>query len=264
MSQKTGDSPSFRSRVLSGESLLGCFLTWPVQGLPEVLALARFDFIVIDAEHGFFSIESIESMVRSSDGAGLPAVVRVPSCPAAETARSLDAGAAGIVYPRAENAAGVRDAIQAAKYPPEGKRGLAGIRANRYGTVPLDSYVRTANESTLMIVQIETADALSDLEAISNVPGVDVLYVGPNDLTFALGVPGKYADPAYQRELGRVAAAALGARKTPGIMVARADQIPALREMGYRFFTMTDRTLILESARSWRSALAPDPVPARS
>ena len=74
----------FRARILSGEPLLGCFLTWPVQGLPEVLALAKFDFVVLDAEHGFFSIESIESMVRASDGAGLPSIVRVPSCPAAE------------------------------------------------------------------------------------------------------------------------------------------------------------------------------------
>ncbi len=253
-------SPSFRSRVLSGEPLLGCFLTWPVQGLPEVLGLAGFDFIVIDAEHGFFSIESIESMVRACDGAGLPAIVRVPSCPAAETARSLDAGAEGIVYPRAENAAGVRDGIEAAKYPPEGKRGLAGVRANRYGTVALDSYVRTANKTTLMVVQIETAGALTDLEAISGVPGVDVLYVGPNDLTQALGIPGQYADARYRGELARIAGSAHAAGRAAGIMLARADQIPALREMGYTFFTMSDRTLIVESARAWRAALSAEPV----
>src|SRR6185295_7418964 len=130
--------PSFRRRVLAGEPQLGCFLTWPVQGLPEVLALASFDFVVIDGEHGFFTIESIETMVRASDGASLPAVVRVPSCPAAEVGRSLDAGAAGILYPRAESAAAVRQGVEAAKYPPAGKRGLGGVRANRYGTVLLE------------------------------------------------------------------------------------------------------------------------------
>ena len=254
---------SFRSRVLAGDPLLGCFLTWPVQGFPEVLALAHFDFVVIDAEHGFFSVESIESMVRACDGAGLPAIVRVPACPAAEVGRSLDAGAAGILYPRAESATMVRQGVEAAKYPPLGKRGLGGVRANRYGTLPLDAFVRDANASTLVICQIETQGALSDLGTIARVDGIDVLYVGPNDLTQALGIPGKYADPAYQRELGRVASGAKEAGKAAGIMLARADQMPPLLEMGYRFFTMSDRALILESARAWRAAL-PAKTPVQS
>ena len=217
---------NFRERVLSGKPLLGTFLTWPVQGLPEVLALAKFDFVVLDSEHGFFSIESIENMVRASDGAGLPSIVRVPSCPAAEVSRSLDAGAAGILYPRSESAAMVRQGLEAAKYA-----------------------------STVIVVQIETKGALAELDAIAGTDGVDVLYVGPNDLSFALGVPGQYTDATYQSELARIAKTARGAGKTAGIMLARADQIPPLLEMGYRFFTMSDRTLFLESARSWRAAL---------
>lgn len=250
----------FRARVLSGDALLGCFLTWPVQGFPEVLALASFDFVVIDSEHGFFTIESIESMVRASDVARLPAIVRVPSCPAAEVGRSLDAGAAGILYPRAESAAMVRQGVEAAKYAPAGKRGLGGVRANRYGTMLLEEFVRQANASTLVIAQIETTGALAELDEIARLDGVDVLYVGPNDLTSALGIPGKYSDPAYQHELRRVAATAKAAGKAAGIMLARSDQIPPLLELGYRFFTMSDRTLILESARSWRSALSPSPA----
>ena len=247
---------NFRSKIQSG-SHLGCFLTWPVQGLPEVLSLAKFDFVVIDAEHGFFSVESIENMVRAADGAGLPSIVRVPSCPAAEVGRALDAGAAGILFPRGESAAQITSGLEAAKFPPLGKRGLAGVRANQYGAVPLDRFVKDANLATIVIAQIETKGALAELDAIAALDGVDVLYVGPNDLTQALGIPGQYAEPAYQRELARIAAAAKAAGKTPGIMLARAEQIPPLREMGYRFFTMSDRTLILESARAWRTALAP-------
>jgi 4-hydroxy-2-oxoheptanedioate aldolase len=258
-----GTEGGFRKRVLSGDALLGCFLTWPVQGLPEVLGLAKFDFVVLDAEHGFFTIESIESMVRASDVAELPAVVRVPSCPAAEVGRSLDAGAAGILYPRAESAAMVRQGVEAAKYAPAGKRGLGGVRANRYGTMLFEEFVREANASTVVIAQIETRGALDDLDAIARLDGVDVLYVGPNDLTFALGIPGKYTEPAYQRELARIAQTAKAAGKTSGIMLARADQIPALLEMGYRFFTMSDRTLLLESARTWRAALSPSPAQAQ-
>ena len=225
-------------------------------GVPEVLALADFDFVVLDSEHGFFSIESIETMVRACDGAGLPAVVRVPSPAAAEVGRCLDAGAAGTLFPRSDGLPAVRGAVELAKYPPSGKRGLGGARANRYGTVPLDRYVGEANEATLVVVQIETGGALAEVSAIAREPQVDVLYVGPNDLTQALGIPGKYADPRYQAEITRIAGAAKKAGKAAGIMLARTDQLPALRDQGYTFFTMSDRTLMLESARAWRRALA--------
>ncbi|MCA1581386.1 MAG: hypothetical protein LC796_08315 [Acidobacteria bacterium] len=246
---------SFRSRVLSGEPVLGCFLTWPVPGVAEVLALARFDFIVLDAEHGFFSVESIESMVRACDSVRLPSIVRVPSCPAAETGRSLDAGATGVLFPRAENVESARTAVETAKYSPVGKRGLAGVRANRYGTLPLDEFVVSANASTMVVVQIETAGALNDVDSIAQVEGCDVLYVGPNDLTSALGIPGKYTDSRYRQGLRRVAEVARQAGKAAGIMLARTDQIPSLQDMGYSFFTMSDRGLLLDSARLWRAAL---------
>ena len=246
----------FRSRILAGEALLGCFLTWPTAGVAELLSLAGFDFLVLDAEHGFFSIESIEAMVIASDGAAIPAIVRVPSCTAAEVGRGLDAGAAGILFPRGDGCAAVRGAIQSAKFPPEGKRGLGGVRANRYGTQPLDRFVKDANERTVMIAQIETAGALAELSEIAAEPGLDVLYVGPNDLTQALGVPGQYGDPRYQDSLRRIAGQARSSGKAAGIMLGRADQIPGLQDVGYSFFTTSDRTLVLESARAWRAALS--------
>jgi 2-keto-3-deoxy-L-rhamnonate aldolase RhmA len=248
--------PSLRSRIRAGETLLGCFLTWPTEGTAELLALADFDFLVLDAEHGFYSIESIERMVIAADGAGIPAIVRVPSCTAAEVGRSLDAGADGILFPRGDGCATVRGAIESAKYPPLGKRGLGGVRANRYGTIPLDQYVQAANEQTVVIAQIETSGALAEISEIAAAPGLDVLFVGPNDLTQALGIPGRYTDSRYREALARVSNEAKSAGKSAGIMLGRADQIPLLRALGYRFFTTSDRTLILESARAWRDVLA--------
>jgi len=246
---------SFRGRIASGQPLLGCFLTWPTEGVAEVLALAGFDFLVLDAEHGFFSIESIERMVIAADGAGTASIVRVPSCPAAEVGRSLDAGAAGILFPRVEGCASIHAAIETVKYPPAGKRGLGGVRANRYGTIPLDRFVQESNDQTVVVAQIETTGALAELAEIAAEPGVDVLFVGPNDLTQTLGVPGQYADPRYQEAVARIARQARASSKMAGIMLGRADQIPALLELGYRFFTTSDRTLLLESARTWRLAL---------
>ena len=130
------------------------------------------------------------------------------------------------------------------------------MRANRYGSVPLDRFVKESNARTVMVAQIETAGALAQLQDIADEPGLDVLYVGPNDLTQALGVPGQYGDSRYREALGTIARQAKTSGKTAGIMLGRADQIPALLETGYRFFTTSDRTLVLESARTWRAALA--------
>lgn len=246
---------SFRSRVLGREPLLGCFLTWPVGGVIELLAVAGFDFAVIDVEHGSFSIESVAAMVTAADAAGIPAIVRAPSAGSDQVGRYLDAGAAGTLFPRIESAAQARMAIQGVKFAPDGKRGLAGVRANRYGAVPPDRFVIEANEKTLVAIQIETAGALAELDAIASLPGLDVLFVGPNDLTQALGIPGRYGDPRYGEAVERVARAAASNGKAAGIMLSKTEQIPALSEIGFRFFTTSDRTLVLESARRWREAL---------
>lgn len=248
-------NPSFHQRVRGREPLLGCFLTWPTSGLAELLALADFDFLVLDSEHGFFSIESISQMVIAADAAGIPAIVRVPSCTAAEVGRSLDAGAAGILFPRGDGCATIRAAMESAKYPPEGKRGLGGVRANRYGTEPFGDYVRRANTQIVLVAQIETIGALAELTEIASQPALDVLFVGPNDLTQALGVPAQYSDVRYLEAVERIARTAVSSGKTAGIMLGRPDQISHLCKLGYSFFTTSDRTLILESARAWRTAL---------
>ena len=248
---------NFQARMKSGEPLLGCFLTWPTGGVAELLALAGFDFIVIDTEHGVFAPESVATTIVAADAASLPAIVRVPSCPSVEASRYLDYGATGILFPRATGAQSVRAAIESVKFAPEGTRGLAGVRAAKYGVRPLPQFVAEANRETLVAAQIETTGALDELVPISRERNLDVLYVGPNDLTQALGIPVQISDPKYQAAIARVATVAKEAGKVAGIMLAKAEQIPALLRMGYRFFTTSDRTLVLESARAWRAALAP-------
>ena len=247
---------TFRSRVLAGTPLLGAFLTWPVEGALEILGLAGFDFSVLDTEHGYFSPESVERMVRAAEGAPIPVVVRVPNCHAsADVGRALDAGACGILFPRADGIPAVRGAVESAKYAPVGKRGLAGVRANRYGTIPFDRWVVDANEGSIVIVQIETAAALEAVDAIVAEKWVDVLFVGPNDLSQALGIPGNYADDRYRAAVERVAGAARASGKAAGIMLRGTDQIPALRRQGYSVFTTSDRGLLAQSATAWRAAL---------
>jgi len=248
---------TLRARILAREKLLGCFLSWPTEGVLELLALANFDFAVLDTEHGAYGPESVERMVRAADAAGIPAIVRVPSCAAfSEAGRALDAGAAGTLFPRADGAPVVRGAIESVKYAPVGKRGLAGVRANRYGSVPFDHWVLEANEATAVFVQIETAGALNAVDAIAAEKDVDLLFVGPNDLSQALGVPGHYDDSRYRAAVERVGAVTREHRKGAGIMLRSPDEIPTLAEQGYHLFTTSDRTLFSQSARAWRGILA--------
>ncbi len=246
---------SLRARTRAGETLLGCFLTWPTTGVVELAAIAGFDFVVLDCEHGFFSIESLASAVLAADGAGIPAVVRAPSAVSEQVGRYLDAGAAGTLLPRVEGVAMARAAIEPLKFAPEGRRGLGGVRANRYATMPLAEFARRANEDTLVAVQIEREGALADLAAIADLPAVDVLFVGPNDLSQALGAPGDTSSERFRSAVARVASEAARAGKCAGIMVGRREDIPRLLELGYRFFTTSDRALVLESARNWRNAV---------
>jgi 2-keto-3-deoxy-L-rhamnonate aldolase RhmA len=226
-----------------------------VSGVIELAALAGFDFVVIDVEHGFFSIESVAASVLACDGAGIAAIVRSPSAVSEQLGRYLDAGAAGTLLPRVESLAMARAAIEAVKFAPAGKRGLGGVRANRYATVPLADFVRKANDETLVAVQIEREGALKELPALADEAAVDVLFVGPNDLSQALGVPGDTTSERFRSALARVASEAARAGKTAGIMVGNREQIPALRDLGYHFFTTSDRALVLESARQWRASV---------
>jgi 2-keto-3-deoxy-L-rhamnonate aldolase RhmA len=245
-----------RERILSGEPLLGAFLTWPVEGALEILGLAGFDFSVVDTEHGYFNPESVERMVRAAEGASIPVIVRVPNCHAsADVGRALDAGACGILFPRADGIAAVRGAVEAAKYAPVGKRGLAGVRANRYGTIPFDRWVADANDGSIVFVQIETAAALEAVDAIAPEKWVDVVFVGPNDLSQALGIPGNYGAERYRAAVERVGAAARANGKAAGIMLREAGQIAGLRSQGYTVFTTSDRGLLSQSASAWRAAL---------
>ncbi len=139
---------------------------------------------------------------------------------------------------------------------PPGKRGLAGVRANRYGTLPLDHWVLEANDATAVVIQIETAGALNAVVPIAEEKWVDLLFVGPNDLSQALGVPGHYDDPRYRAALEKVGTVAKEHGKAAGIMLRASDQIPALAALGYTVFTTSDRSLLSESARAWRAAVS--------
>lgn len=187
-----------RARLAEGRLAVGTMVVELHQpSLMVLLAGTGLDFVLIDTEHGPFSIESVAVLTRTGRVMGMTPIVRVPDITYAHLTQPLDAGAQGIMIPRVTSPEQVRFAVECMKYPPDGKRGVVLGRGHTFFRAgPLAEVLPAMNRETFLIVQIETADALSRLEELLSVPGVDAALVGPTDLSVALGVPGQMENPA--------------------------------------------------------------------
>lgn len=173
-----------------GPSLHGPFLTVPSAMVVEIACAARPDFVCIDMEHGPVSYQDTEHMLRAATVWGVPALVRVCAPDPVAIGQVLDAGAAGVLVPRVSSADEARRAVAAARFPPEGRRGVGPGRAAGYGrTIP--AYLDAARAQTVVAIQIETIEALDDLDAILAVPGIDLVFIGPGDLGVSLAASGR-------------------------------------------------------------------------
>ena len=181
----------------AGRTLLGTFLQLPCAAMAEYLAVLPFDFLCIDAEHAPFDAATINAVVAAAEGRAMPCIVRVAGVDPAAIKQALDAGAAAIMVPCIETAEQARAAVTAARFPPLGRRGCGPGRAADYGR-EIIGYVRQADASLRVIVQIETRAAVENLDQILAVKGIDMLFMGPGDLSIAYRVaPGDQpVDPA--------------------------------------------------------------------
>jgi len=162
----------------------------------EIIALAGFDGVFIDMEHTGFDLQLVGEMIRIADLTGITSIVRVPENNAKLILQVLDMGAQGIQVPHIEGLAGARRAVAAVRYPPLGARGAAGsTRAAGYGAMPWQEHVRTSNEEILLIVMTEDLQGIKEIDAIAALDGVDLISLGPTDLSAALGI----TDPSDPR-----------------------------------------------------------------
>lgn len=227
-----------KARLLEGETTAGCFLRYPVGTLAEFLALAGWDFLVMDAEHGTLQPGDVEDLSRACELHGVTPIVRVTNGEASTILRFLDAGAHGIQVPWVGTGEQAEAAVRAAKYQPLGQRGLAATRAARFGVPePIGPYTQRANAETLVVVQVETSDGVANVEDLASVEGVDVVFIGPTDLAHSLGHVGNAAHPEVQAAMERVAGAVLEAGKALGIFVADAVEAVKWRARGARYLT---------------------------
>jgi 4-hydroxy-2-oxoheptanedioate aldolase len=225
-----------KQKLAAGQLVVGSFVYVPSARLTEIIGLLGFDFVVIDMEHGPVDIGMAEDMVRAAECAGVTPIIRVSHNTGHLILRALDVGALGIHVPEINEVDEAKQMVASAKYGPEGHRGLAGVRASRYGLVgSMPEYTAAANRETMVIAHIEHIDAANHLDELLEVDGIDVYYVGPVDLSNSLGVPGQAKDPKVVACVERCIKQIVAAGKIAGCIAADANAARRYTDLGVRY-----------------------------
>src|SRR5919204_1374121 len=245
-----GSSPgdrTLRSRLLAGEALAGIFVQTPHPVVPELLGRLGVDFVCIDQEHSAMGPETVQALVAGAALAATPALVRVADATAHHVAAALDAGAAGVLVPRVSSAAAAGDVVRWSRYPPLGERGLGPGRAAGYGRGIADALAR-ANDEVLVAVQIETRAAMDALDEILAVDGVDLVFVGPGDLSASLGLEGGLADPRLRDVVADLLARARDAGRATGVFALDVRTAAAWRADGVQLVVLASDLALLAAS----------------
>ena len=225
-----------KTRIRDRETLIGVFSDLASPLAVELCGLAGFDWIILDLEHGAATEADLLGLLYAAETTSMTPLVRSQSAERLRIGRALDLGAAGIMLPQLQSAAEVREAVRYLRYPPAGQRGVAlRTRGASMGTIGHADVARVVNERVVGVVQIESPGAVADADEIAALPEVDVLFVGPADLSHGLGVPGRFDDEGYLASLRSVVAACERNGKAAGILIYDAAALPAHLELGFRF-----------------------------
>jgi 2-dehydro-3-deoxyglucarate aldolase/4-hydroxy-2-oxoheptanedioate aldolase len=223
---------SLREALRGPKPLIGTLVTTSAPEIAEVLALAGFDWLFIDLEHGSLSVQDAQRAIQAVAGRCFT-VVRVPDTTAENIKRVLDTGCDGMIAPHVNSADEARRIVALAKYPPEGERSVGLARAHGYG-LNFAEYIATANERIAIIVQIEHKDAVANVEEIVRVQGVDAAFVGPYDLSGSMGLLGKLSDATVVGAIETVRRACAAAEMAFGIFSPTAEHAGSFIKTGAR------------------------------
>ncbi|MDR0709575.1 MAG: hypothetical protein LBF77_05880 [Spirochaetaceae bacterium] len=241
-----------KEKLRAGETIYGDFANGLSVEMVEIMALSGFDFITIDSEHAPSSDERNRLLVMAGECRNTPVFIRTPNKLHSSILRSLDIGAQGLLLPQVNTPEEAREIIQAAKYYPEGFRGVGLGRGADYGIgVNLEDYFRRSNDNLLVAVQCENAAAAPHLDAIAAVPGVDVIFVGPFDLSQSLGVPGQINAPAVKEIVNTVPEICARHGKYAGIFTFSITEAKEYAARGFRYIIAgSDLNYLGEGCRS--------------
>lgn len=212
----------------------------------EIAAQAGFDFVIIDGEHSYISVESAVNHIRAIEAAGAIPFMRLPDDQTSRILQALDAGAKGIIIPNITTADQVQRIVEAARFAPLGRRGFCpGIRAAGRGILPVSQYSEWSNKETVVALLIENVDAVKNIEAIAQIKGYDALLLGPYDLSCSMGINGQVNDSRVMEALGRVVETGLKYGKEIIAVLSSsgpdgyAAQLQYWRQKGCKLFTLS-------------------------
>lgn len=240
-----------KKKLYEGKVSLGTWITIGNPDVPDLLKQLPFDWFVFDAEHSYFSIETVKNMQMAlSDSQACP-IVRVGMLDQLLIKRALDIGSQGLIVPLVNSAEDARRYVSYAMYPPQGVRGAGPGRASKYGN-NIGEYLRTANDDLLLVAQIETTEALSNAEEIVSTRGIDVAFVGPTDMTMSLGLIGDRWNPKVIDAMKTVIKACEKHRKIPGTLAVSVEEAKKWLGLGFRFVALgSDSKFLFQGAKSF-------------
>jgi 4-hydroxy-2-oxoheptanedioate aldolase len=244
-----------KEKIKAGETAYGVFVPLWSPTIVEVLGLIGFDFAIFDAEHGPMGVESCEHMVRAADSVNITPIIRVAMNIQQNILRYLDIGALGVHLPLINTKVDAENVVRAVKYPPEGKRGLAAVRAANYGlTGSLGDYVREANRELLITIAVETMQAVDNLKDILSVADLDVVFIGPTDLSSAMGYTGQMNHPNVQKMIEYLVGEIRAAGKAAGTIAYDLDTLRKCQERGFQYIAYNIIPMIVRSGREYLQA----------
>jgi 4-hydroxy-2-oxoheptanedioate aldolase len=243
-------SSSLRTRILAGERVFGTFFKLNCMDAAEIIGNAGFDFIIIDTEHGNYSPVDVTNIIRAADSVNMSSIVRVRSAADEDVLHALDSGADGVQIPSITSVEQAKTACASAKYFPEGTRGLSTTqRSARFGAWNLEQpYTEYANERSLVVVHVENVEMASRIDELCDIPQIDVIFIGPGDLSQSLGVPGKLDDPRLLELIETLIEKTLKKGKAVGIFCGNTAAVQKYAGMGVNYILYSaDTTLFYQS-----------------
>lgn len=250
-----------KAKLKAGQTVTGCYLRYPDPSLAEVLGYMGWDYLLFDGEHSPLSPRECEHLARVCELTETTSIVRVPSNLPWMIGQVLDAGMQGVQIPMINTGKEAEIAATATKYGPFGTRGLATARVAKYGQAQpftIKGHIESSNTETLVIAQVETLAGIEQLPSILQVPGIDVVFIGPNDLSLSLGVPGDLQHPSVQKAFQDITSAVLATDKALGIMVPNAEAARQWQERGARYIMIVLEAVLGPAVRGFLKTVRAD------
>jgi len=238
-----------KKKLQEGKAAVGAWIIVDHPAMGEILADAGFDYVVLDGEHGQFTIESMRSVLQAIGRTDVVPLIRVADNNPVLIKQILDLGPEGIIIPMVNTAEQAREAVRACRYPPAGIRGVGVGRAQRYGH-QFKEYFSSANDNLLICVQIEHEQAVKNVDEILAVEGIDCIYIGPADMSGSMGIPLQFDHPDLIAAIEKVMEAAKRAGVPSGMWCASLEHAAEMIKKGLQFVSFcSDVSLLVAAAK---------------